>query len=422
MRKLLLLLVLALLIGALAVWVLQFGSGYLLLSFAQFTIEMSVWTGLLIYVVATALLFWSLLTWRWIMGAGGFRSWWRNRRSARNHNQTAEGLLLFAGDDWQEAAKLLSQSADKSSMPVVNLLFAARAAADSEQFEQAGQILQRLKVAYPKSDFMADKALAELHLLQEQPQEALKILQTIYDKNPRDKGLLRLLADAYYLAEDWASLQKILRDLRHFKAVNEEDMAKLEQDVYCNLLDSPLDSPPDSLPDSPLDSLVLESKPLISESRAALEDIWYLTPKKLHRDAQIVASYGASLGRVELVEKQMALLIKSLSRTWHPLLVAQFGELESASPEKQLAVAEKWLAQHSEDPDLLLALGKICQRLQFWGKAKDYLVAAVKLRPSVSGSIYLASVLEKIGDSKASGEAYRKGLLAALRTEQEQEF
>ena len=104
---------------------------------------MSAWTGLLIYVAATALLFWLLLTWRWIMGAGGFRSWWRNRRSARNQNQTAEGLLLFAGDDWQEAAKLLCQSADKSSMPVVNLLFAARAAADNEQFDQAGQILQR---------------------------------------------------------------------------------------------------------------------------------------------------------------------------------------------------------------------------------------------------------------------------------------
>ena len=118
----------------------------------------------------------------------------------------------------------------------------------------------------------------------------------------------------------------------------------------------------------------------------------------------------------------MALLIKGLKQTWHPLLVVQFGELESASPEKQLMVAEKWLAQHSEDPDLLLALGQICQRLQFWGKAKDYLVAAVKLRPSVQGSIYLATVLEKIGDSKASAEAYREGLLAALRAEQKQEF
>ena len=405
MRKLFLLLVLALLTGACAVWVLQFGSGYVLLSFAQFTLEMSVWTGLLIYLVATGLLFWLLLSWRWIMGAGGFRAWWRNRRSARNHNQTAEGLLLFAGDDWPEAAKLLSQSADKSSMPVVNLLFAARAAADSEIFDQAEEILQRLKTAYPKSDFIADKALAELYLLQEQPQEALKILQAVYDKNPRDKGLLRLLADAYYLAEDWAPLQKILRDLRHFKAVNEEDMGKLEQDVYCNLLDS----------------LVPDGKSTISESRAELEDIWYLTPKKLQRDAQIVASYGASLGRVQLVEKQMALLIKSLNRTWHPLLVVQFGELESASPEKQLAVAEKWLAQHSADPDLLLALGQICQRLQFWGKAKDYLVHSVKLRPSIQGSIYLAAVLEKIGDSNASAEVYKQGLLMALGEEQRRE-
>jgi HemY protein len=97
-RKLLVLLVLALLVGALAVWVLQFGSGYVLLSFAEFTIEMSAWTGLLIYVVATVLLFWLLLMVRWIIGAGGFRSWWRNRRSARNQNQTATGLLLFASD------------------------------------------------------------------------------------------------------------------------------------------------------------------------------------------------------------------------------------------------------------------------------------------------------------------------------------
>ena len=405
MRKLLVLLVLALLVGALAVWVLQFGSGYVLLSFAEFTIEMSAWTGLLIYVVATVLLFWLLLMVRWIIGAGGFRSWWRNRRSARNQNQTATGLLLFASDDWQDAVKILSQSAGKSSMPVVNLLFAARAAADNEQFEQANQILQRLKTAYPKSHFIADKALAEVHLLQEQPEEALKILQRIYAENPRDKALLRLLADAHYLSEGWAALQKMLRDLRRFQAISDQDLASLEQDVYCNLLDS----------------LVVGGKGPIGEKRAQLEDIWYLIPRKQQRDPSIIASYGSSLGRVQLVDKQQALLTKALNRQWHPLLVVQFGELESASPEKQLMVAEKWFVQHSEDADLLLALGKICQRLQFWGKAKDYLTAAVKLRPSVQGSIYLATVLEKIGDSKASADVYKQGLLSALKAQQEQE-
>ena len=401
MRKLLLLLVLALLVGALAVWVLQFGSGYVLLSFAELTIEMSAWTGLIIYLAATVLLFWLLLTWRWIVSAGGFRSWWRNRRSARNQNQTAEGLLLFAGDDWQEAAKLLSQSADKSSMPVVNLLFAARAAADNEQFDQARQILQRLKVSYPKSRFVADKALAETHLLQERPEEALKILQAVYAENPRDKGLLRLLADAHYLAENWTAAQKMLGDLKRFQAVNDQDLANLEQDVYCNLLDSS----------------GLNSRGTISEKRAQLEDIWYLIPRKHQREPQIIACYAASLGRVKLADKQQVLLTKSLNRQWHPQLVTQFGELESESPEKQLMVAEKWLVKHGEDADLLLALGRICQRLKFWGKAKDYFTTAVKLRPSVQGSIYLASVLEKIGDSNASAEAYKQGLLAALEQE-----
>lgn len=398
MRKLLFLLVLALLVGATAVWLLQFGSGYILFSFAEFTIEMSAWTGLLIYLAATVLLLWLLLSWRWIAGAGGFRLWWSTRRSARKINQTAEGLLLFASDDWQQSAKLLSESAGKSVMPVVNLLFAARAAADNEQFEQARTILQRLQATYPESRFIADKALAELHLLEDQPLEALQILHTIYTKNPRDKALLRLLTDAYYLADDWVSLQKLLRDLKHYKAISEQDLDSLEQDVYCNLLDS----------------FVLDSARPIAEQRAKLEDIWYLTPKKRHKDPQVIASYAASLGRAQSPDKQQALLVKALNRQWHPELVKQFGELESPSPEKQLLVAEKWFVQHREDADLLLALGQICQRLQFWGKAKDYLTAAVRLRPSIQGSICLAAVLEKMGDSKASAEAYRQGLISAL--------
>ena len=399
MRKLLFLLVLALLVGATAVWLLQFGSGYILFSFAEFTIEMSAWTGLLIYLAATVLLLWLLLSWRWIAGAGGFRLWWSTRRSARKINQTAEGLLLFASNDWQQSAKLLSESADKSVMPVVNLLFAARAAADNEQFEQARTLLQRLQATYPESRFIADKALAELHLLEDQPLEALQILHTIYTKNPRDKALLRLLTDAYYLADDWVSLQKLLRDLKHYKAISEQDLDSLEQDVYCNLLDS----------------FVLDSTRPIAEQRAKLEDIWYLTPKKRHKDPQVIASYAASLGRAQSPDKQQALLVKALNRQWHPELVKQFGELESPSPEKQLLVAEKWFVQHREDADLLLALGQICQRLQFWGKAKDYLTAAVRLRPSIQGSICLAAVLEKMGDSKASAEAYRQGLISALK-------
>ena len=397
MRKLLVLLMLALLIGAALVWVLQQGSGYILLSFADFSVEMSAWTGLLIYLVATGLLLWLLLVWRWIAGAGGFRLWWRNRRSSRKINQTAEGLIRFAEDDGQQSEKLLSQSADKSAMPVVNLLFAARAAADNNQIDQARQLLKRLKITYPKSSFVADKSLAELLLLEEKPSEALQILRVMHSKKPSDRGLLRLLADAYYMFEAWGPLQKLLRDLKHYKVVTGDALANLELDVYCSLLDEYTPDP--ELP--------------VSEQRALLEDIWYYMPKKLHKHPQVIAVYASSLGRVGAVEKQQALLIKALNHQWHPQLVGQFGKLQSASPEKQLIQAEKWLQTHRDDPGLLLTLGLICQRLSFWGKARDYLSAAVALQSSTQAYIALAEVLEKIGDSSGSAEIYRRGLLAA---------
>jgi HemY protein len=402
-RKLLVLLMLSLLIGAALVWVLQQGSGYILLSFSDFSVEMSAWTGLLIYLTATALLFWLLLTWRWIAGAGGFRLWWQNRRSARKINQTAEGLLLFADDDWQQAEKLLSQSADKSAMPVVNLLFAARAAADNNQIEQARQLLKRLKLTYPKGSFAADKALAELLLLEEKPSEALQILRPMHSKKPSDRGLLRLLADAYYMAGDWGPLQKLLRDLRHYKVVSGTALANLELDVYCSLIDE----------------YRADAELPISEQKALLEDIWYYTPKKLHKHPQLIAVYGISLNRVGAQDKQQALLIKALNHQWHSQLVIQFGELQSTTPEKQLVQGEKWLQKHRDDPDLLLALGLICQRLSFWGKARDYLSAAVALQPSTQAFISLAEVLEKTGDSSASADSYRRGLLAARETVEE---
>ena len=396
MRKLLVWLIFSLLVGAALVWLLQLDSGYILISTASLSIEMSAWTGLAIYLLATALLFWLLLAWRWVAGAGGFRLWWGNRRRARKFNQTAEGLLLFAEDDWHQAEKLLTQSADKSAMPVVNLLFAARAAADNNKIEKARQLLKRLKISHPKSGFVADKALAELLLLEEKPGEALQILRPLHSKRPNDRGLLRLLADANYMAEDWGPLQKLLRDLKHYKVVSGEALVNLELDVYCSLLD-------EYTPDTELP---------ISEQRALLDDIWYYTPKRLQKHPDLIAVYADCLGRLDSLEKQQSLLVKALNHQWHPQLVRQYGELKSATPEKQLIQGEKWLQKHRDDPDLLLALGLICQRLSFWGKARDYLSSAVALQPSTQAYLCLAEVLEKTGDSSASAKTYKKGLLA----------
>ena len=93
--------------------------------------------------------------------------------------------MLFAEDDWHQAEKLLTQSADKSAMPVVNLLFAARAAADSNKIEKARQLLKRLKIP-PQEQFRRRQGPGGIAVAGGETREALQILRPLHSKRPND--------------------------------------------------------------------------------------------------------------------------------------------------------------------------------------------------------------------------------------------
>jgi HemY protein len=82
---------------------------------------------------------------------------------------------------------------------------------------------------------------------------------------------------------------------------------------------------------------------------------------------------------------------------------------------RQLALGEQWLIKHPQDPILLFALGRICRRMGFLGKAKDYMQSTIELAPSAQAYHELAAVLELLGDSKSSAEVYKKGLRFATQ-------
>jgi HemY protein len=401
MRKLLLIFVLALFVGAAGIWQLQQGSGYILISYSSTSIEMSLWTGIALYLFFTCLLVWLLLLVRWLSGAGGFQQWWRSRRGTRHASKTTQGLLLYAEHDWQKATQLLSQAADKSVMPEVNLLFAARAAADNDDIRRAQQLLERLKLSYPKSGVAADKLLAELLVVEERFDEALQLIKKLYADKPADRAILRLLSDVYYLTEDWASLEKILRDLKHYGALTKAAFGDLEMEVYSNLVSAFIADP--------------EMSEL--DQQAKLQGLWDLVPKGLRKAPEMVCAYADALEQVNEAGVVQSLLIKALNNEWQPELLERFGLLLGAAPEKQLMLAEKWLLSHPDDADLLLALGRICRRLEFYGKSRDYLVAAVGLNSCPQAYLELAELLSTMGDEAGSGEMYRNGLLVGLALE-----
>ena len=398
MRKLLVTVVLALLAGATIIWLLQQGSGYVLISLGNTSIEMSALVAAIIYLVMTGLLFWLLLALRWLTSAGGIRLWWNSRRSAKQRSKTAQGLLLYADQDWQKASLLLSQSADRSTMPVVNLLFAARAAADSNEPNKARQLLQRLKMTHPKSRLLADKLLAELLINDEKLDEASVLLESLHRDNPSDRGILRLLVDTYFLLGDWGQAQKLLGDIKHYEAMSKQAIQLLELDIYSSLLHE----------------FVADPEFTEQEQQTQLAELWELLPKQLRKEPEIIAQYADALVRVNATDRLQTLLSKALNNHWHEDLIDRFGSVATSKPEKQLATAEKWLSSHPDDANLLLALGRICRRLNLLGKAKDYLTSALAQESSPQHYLELAEVLTEMGEQEASAKIYRQGLQAGF--------
>ena len=401
MRRLLVTLVMALLLGAASIWVMQSDSGYILLSFNNTTVEMTVWVGILLYLTVTGLGAWLLLLFKWLGDVGGLRRWWTLRRSQQHGSKTAQGLILFADHDWKQASMMLLSGADGSSMPDVNLLFAARAAAENNQIDQARMLLEQLKVSHPKAKLLADKTLAEMLILEEQLDEAIQLLQPIAASKPGDRGVLRLLSDTYYLMGDWSSLQKLLHDLNYYKAINPSDMKALEQDVYANLLSDFIPNPEFTL----------------QEQKDQAGDLWELIPRRLRNNAELICGYFDALQQVNDTDRVQLLLVKTINKRWHPELVERFGQLETSAPEKQLLAAEKWLSDHPEDAVLLVALGRICCQLRFWGKARDYFSVALRLQPSADIYLRLADVHTAMGDQIESHNMYRQGLRVSLGVE-----
>ena len=69
-----------------------------------------------------------------------------------------------------------------------------------------------------------------------------------------------------------------------------------------------------------------------------------------------------------------------------------------------------WLKMYGEKPELLLTLGKLCVKIQLWGKAKDYFELCLALGPNVEASLAYGHLLEELDKPEEALVKYRDGL------------
>jgi len=393
MRKLFILVLIALLLGVGVVALIETDPGYVLIAYGNYTLESSLWVGLLALALFTVVVYLSLrLVRKLFSGQHSLNSWLGNRRSRKAARATNQGLLSLIEGNWHKARRLLLRGVKGSDTPLVNYLAAARASYRLNDIEKMREYLSAAESAENRAGVAVELTQAEMRLHAGEYEHALAALDRSRSNVGRHPYVLDLMSKAYLGLGDWANLAALLPDLKKHKTLAADDLHKLERTVYSNLLESSASGSADS-------------------GVAELQSYWQKLPAEMKKDQEVSHSYLALLTRAGGTEAAGKIIVRSLKKSWDPVLVRQYGLLEGSNAGKQLAQAEAWLAAHDSDAELLLCLGRLAARDNLWGKARDYFEASYRLQPSAEICAELGRLLYGMGEETVSAAYFREGLL-----------
>lgn len=373
-----------------AVWLglkIHANPGYLLVTYGKWSLETPLWFAILCGLILIFLL---------LLGASfigklrrmslRLQHWLGIRRHRLAHSQTSQGLIDLAEGRWREAEQHLRQALPHSDTPVMNYLAAARAAQEQGAYERRDEYLQKALRQHPEDDIAISLTQAQLYMSHRQFDLALNVLQHVQAMAPQHPYMLSLLKIVYLETGQWTLLHKLLPHLRKQQILPPSKLDALEIRIYQELLQTAKDE----------------------QTRQA---IWQELPRSLKQNISLVTTMAKVLladGHTILAEQ---LIRDALNKIWDSQLLRYYGFTQSSKPEKQLQLAEHWLKQHPNDPVLLLTLGRLCKRLQLWGKARDYLQASAQILTSAETLYELAQLHEQLGEQSQAFSHYRKGLM-----------
>ncbi|MDM3871739.1 heme biosynthesis HemY N-terminal domain-containing protein [Porticoccus sp. W117] len=396
MRRLVLIFAAALLLGTGLSWLMSRESGYLLIAVGNTTIEMNLWAAViaLILLWLVARLLWRLLSTLKVFAG------WRRARLSRRRAQTARGLLYFIEGRWQRARQQLVRGAHQSGMPLVNYLAAATAAYEEGNWEAAQTLLNKAQEIAEEDNPAVEIAKARLYLKEQRYEEALSILNRVHQEYPNHTNVLRLLEKAYRGLNDWHNLQQLLPQLRKDSGYDRQQFQQLEVEVYANQMASLAErwAKTDKASDK-------------TKHQQAIDQLRQSMPSVVKRNAQLVAAYSDHLQARGDGQQAEKLLHSALNNHWDDSLIRRYGLLVGGDVSTQMVIAEAWLRERPNNPALLLALGRLAQKAELWGKARDYLESALGLSHAPEIYAELARLMAQLGEVDKSAAYYQRGLL-----------
>ncbi|HTN34828.1 MAG TPA: heme biosynthesis HemY N-terminal domain-containing protein [Marinobacter sp.] len=399
MIRLLLIILLALLIGAGLSLGFQYDLGYIRISLGHYLIETNFWVGLALLIALVTLIVVSLgLFRRFRHGTGVMTGWLARGSERRARRRTTQGLLALAEGNWPRARKLLTAAASHADTPLINYLAAAQASFESGDYEAVDELLRKAFESTPGSDMAVGITQAQLQLAGNRLEQALATLIRLRKQSPHHPFVLKLLKNTYLRLEDWRELSKLLPELQKRDVLPINDFNELQRMVWQKLLQSAADDCHRRQKEDPDASL------------EPLTRLWDELPGFLRKDEITIRDYARLLADLGDEAQTETLLRKVLRNHWSDELINLYGRVEGRKPDEQLLIAEQWLKDRPNNAELLLALGRLSLRNELWGKAREYFETSLKLRRSREALAELSRLSAHMGEEEASIKLMMQGL------------
>jgi len=370
------------------------GPGYVVFSFSEYTLETS-------FIFAAGIVALSFFVFyyfvRVISRIFSLPSYMSNRhlyrKSERSKNALIKGLIEMSEGRFEQAEKILTKHADQSDTSLLNYLMAARAAQQLAAYDRRDEYLRLAHESTPSADIAIGLTQAELQLSHRQFEQALATLNHLASVSPKHGYVKKLQARTYQQLEDWEHLNWALEGVKKLKVMNAEEFEKIETESFIGLMKSTIKQ--------------------VDGDKS--ERIWQQLPKILKRNIELNYLYTSYLHSVRKDDEAEVLLRNFLSDSWDNELALLYSDLQVSNSKRQLETAETWLHSHPRNETLLLVLGKLSIKCEFWGKAKNYLETSISLQPLAEAYLVLAQLLEeKMESPEDAQKLYRLGLINSV--------
>lgn len=325
--------------------------GYLIFTIAGYRIETTAWLALIAIIMSWILVYFSMRLIANLRLDKKLVSWQRNRSKLAADLQLRTGIYQLAKGNFKVAGRLFQKSATKSSFPTIGWLLAAYASHLNGRRDECDRWLVKAESAEGSDLLLTPLLQAKLQLQRNEPEHALATLNRI-KQTTKSPIQLELMQQVLTQLQDWKQLDSVLLEIKKLGLKSPVSVNQAEKDLCLEHF------------------AVMDSE--------ALNRKWKTLSASLKKDREIILAYSNRLAQLGLINQAEQCLQKAINQEFDPELLLGYGLL-SADSKTQLVTAERWLREKPADANLLVSLGRLSLKNQYWGKAQEYFNLAIDI-------------------------------------------